>query len=203
MEIVKNEIQVPILYGVLSDKTEEGVIGFLIDLEDGSSVVRVNCSDWEQARYVLGFPEFADFGPEDDEIAYRADVAAMLNKNFPDGYQLEWLGHWRDHPRVVKACGWLDGQKLQRDDMFDYLVPDRILQANVDNADKHGYKVNPQFWEGNKSKDFYLGYVGAVRVIMAIIPDCKTQKELIERVNKMSLDSMILAFNKKSNDIIY
>lgn len=200
MEIVKNEIQVPILYGVLSDKTEEGVIGLIVDLSDGSAVVRANCLDVLQAQYVLNFQ--SSYSAEEDEIAFRSEVGSMLDKNFPDGYQLEWIGHWRNDPRTVKMCGWLDGQKLQRDDMFDYLVPDRILQANVENANKHNYKINPEFWEGDKSKDFYLGYAGAIRVVMGLIPNCKTQKELLERVNKMSLDSMILAFNKKSNNII-
>lgn len=200
MEILKND-DIPTLYGVLSDKTEEGVMGFLIDLEDGSAVVRCNCNDWEQARYVLGFQELPNFGAEEDEIAYRAEVATMLNKNFPGGYQLEWIGHWRDDPRTVKACGWLDGTKLQRDDFFDYMVPERIIVANVENANKYNYKPNPEIWEGDKSKDFYLGYVGAVRVITGLIQNCKTQKELLERVNKLSMDSMILSFNARKSII--
>jgi hypothetical protein len=198
MEILKND-DIPTLYGVLSDKTEEGVMGFLIDLADGSAVIRANLLDENQGKYVLGFPN--NYDPDSDEVSFLADVKAMLTKNFPGGYQLEWIGHWRDDPRTVKACGWLDGTKLQRDDFFDYMVPERIIVANVENANKYSYKPNPEIWEGDKSKDFYLGYVGAVRVITGLIQNCKTQKELLERVNKLSMDAMILSFNARKSII--
>jgi hypothetical protein len=203
MEIVKNYL--PVLFGVLSDMSEENsLVGFIIDSLDGSAIIRANCDSPEQAKCILGFDELGIdyYSPEDDEQAFAAEIKNALITAFPEGYSLEWIGSWRNDPRTVKLCGWLDGTKPQQDDLFDYEVPDRILVQNTENAKKSGYVPNPQFWAGDKSKAFYVGYVGAVRVVSALIQNCKTQKELLERVNRLHLDAMIMASKSNSGIIL-
>lgn len=212
MEIVKTGVagmELPTLFGVLSDKSENGMVGFVIDPFDGTAIVRVNCDESMQAQFVLGFDfpvedtvEDVDYVPEDDEIAYRAEVGKLLSAQFPDGYQMEWVGLWRDDPRTVKLCGWLDGTKPQLDDLFDYEVPDRVIQSNVENARKSNYTPNPQFWGADKGKSFYVGYVSALRVVTGLIQNSKNQKEILERVNKLQLDAMIMAGQNSSGIIL-
>lgn len=197
MEIVKKspDEDMPVLLGVLSDKTPEGVIGFIIDPMDGQAIVRANCSDDGQAYFILGFGGEAQ---DSDETAYLSEVKSLLEKSFPEGYNLEWVGHWRNDPRTVKLCQWLDGTKLQRDDLYDWEVPERVILQNVDNAKKHSYMPNKERWGGERSKEFYAGMVAASRVFAGLIENCETQKELLERVNRIHLDAMIFTSQKST-----
>lgn len=206
MELVKSlpVDDIPVLLGVTSDKGEKGLVGFIIDPLDGSAIIRVNCDEAATAKFVFGFTEPGDdsYYPDDDEIAFRVEIDKMLKQSFPDGYSLEWVGWWRDDPRTVKLCGWLDGTKPQLDDYFDYEVNERSIRPNVEAAKKSNYEPNEKLWMGDKKREFYLGMVSALRVVTGMIQNSKTQKELSERINRLNMDAMILSDRKKAKLIL-
>lgn len=195
MEIVKNDLTK--LYAVVTDKSEKGIMGLIVDPEGpaDSALIRVNAFDEESIKIIFGLLP-PDEAAHPDDLAYLAEVKGMLNKNFPDGYEVEWVGNWRNDPRTVKICGWLDGAKIEEDDYFDYMLPEKIIKINLDMAKQHGYTPNKDFWKGDKSKDFYLGMAAGARIMTSLVGSSKNQKELLERLNKISLDSMILSDQK-------
>ncbi len=205
MEIVKNEPteDVPVIYGVITDKTPEGeFMGLAIDSLDGRAIARFNGSDVAEVKFCMAFSEpgeyLADLVEFDENDDIRKQVLNIYSEAFPEGYQLEWIGLWRNDPRTVKLCAWLDGKEIPQDGFFDYATPDSMVEKNALMAAKAGFKPDPDQWKKDKSRDFYLGMASACRILAGNAMQAKDQKEILQFINSFSLSCMVIANEKKA-----
>lgn len=204
MEVVKNESveDRPVIFGVITDKTPEGeFMGLAIDSLDGRAIARFNGSDEAEVKFCMGFAGDGEYMAgeehyfENDEI--RIQVEGIYADVFPEGFKLEWVGLWRDDPRTVKLCAWLDGKEIPQDGFFDYVTPDVVVEKNAAMAAKAGFKPDPDQWKKDKSRDFYLGMASACRILAGNAMQAKDQKSILSFINMFSLDCMVIAHEKK------
>lgn len=205
MEIVKNEPaeDLPVIFGVVTDKTPEGeFMGLAIDSLDGRAIARFNGSDEAEVKFCMGFSELAEYISDDDIFEENEEIQKQVlqiyKDVFPEGYQLVWVGLWRDDPRTVKMCAWLDGKEIPQDGFFDYATPDAVVEKNAAMAAKAGFKPDPDQWKKDKSRDFYLGMASACRILAGNAMQAQDQKTILQFINSFSLSCMVIANEKKA-----
>lgn len=204
MEVVRNEPveDKPVIFGVITDKTPEGeFMGLAIDSLDGRAIARFNGSDESEVKFCMGFSDANEY--VDDEAIFdenreiQNQVLQIYNDVFPEGYELVWVGLWRDDPRTVKLCAWLDGKEIPQDGFFDYVTPDAVVEKNAAMAEKMKLVPDGDQWNKKQSRDFYLGMTSACRILAANAMQAKDQKSILSFINRFSLDAMVIAHEKK------
>lgn len=103
-----NENSLPIIYGILEEKSRIGVQAYSIDGQTGEIIDQHFCSSEGFAKSDLGFtdPLLLKWDSFSDEthstVHFNAKRKKKYLERFPNGYKMEWVGFWRNNPIVIK-----------------------------------------------------------------------------------------------------
>ncbi len=102
-----NEKELPVIYGITDHETEHGVQAYAIDGQTGEILETHFCSSVNFAKSDLGFsgPLFEKVAFSNDEhctVQFNRERLGTYSDRYPDGYRLEWVGHWTNNPKTIE-----------------------------------------------------------------------------------------------------
>lgn len=108
MEHKVNKNSLPVIYGILEEPSTFGVQASAIDGDTGEVIEQHFCSSENFAKSDLGFtdPLMLKWDSFSDEthstVHFNAERKKKYLERFPNGYTMEWVGFWKNHPKVVE-----------------------------------------------------------------------------------------------------
>lgn len=98
----------PVIYGILEEPSRFGVQAYSIDGQTGEVIDQHFCSSEGFAKSDLGFTDplmlkWDSFSNETHStVHFNAERKKKYMERFPNGYTMEWVGFWQNHPRVIE-----------------------------------------------------------------------------------------------------
>lgn len=96
-----------LIFGILESPTRFGVQGHAIDSITGEVITSHFCSSERFAKSDLGFtqPLFThdpyDKTQSHSTVSFNEQVHNKYKELYPEGYTLQWIGHWENDPRTI------------------------------------------------------------------------------------------------------
>lgn len=92
---------------------------------------------------------------------------------------------------------------LDRDNMLDFEPSDLILKRNYDLCKMEAYQAPEKFFNGDKSKDFYLGMAAAAKALSSLFEGEYFDEQTCHQFSlQLTKDTLLLAYSagqKKDN----
>jgi len=100
--------KLPIIYGITEEFSSTGVQAYSIEGQTGEIIDQHFCSSENFAKSDLGFtdPLMQKWDSFSDQthstVCFNAERKKKYAERYPNGYEMIWVGYWRNNPEVVR-----------------------------------------------------------------------------------------------------